>query len=219
MADTTENQELAELRALMEIKKMYGWTDDNPDFIKRRTLIQKKYLKEAKKSTKTTVDDKKVSDEKSEGPKFSEWSTVATVKAKDFDAAYETLAKHIAGGDWKADRWSRGGVVTYQGEKQCPWKRRMTKDGAHFARIIHTKKSFVIQKGVVALSHEDGEELEDRSAIQVDDTVDNDDGGTSKEDAKKSDKKKGKAKEVAVKKEKIDEAEPPAKRQRKPARR
>ena len=56
-------------------------------------------------------------------------------------------------------------------------------------------------------------------AIQVDDTVDNDDGGTSKEDAKKSDKKKGKAKEVPVKKEKIDEQEPPAKRQRKAARR
>ena len=87
MADTTENQELAELRALMEIKKMYGWTDDNPDFIKRRTLIQKKYLKEAKKSTKTTVDDEKVPDEKSDGPKFSEWATVATIKAKDFETA------------------------------------------------------------------------------------------------------------------------------------
>ena len=41
----------------------------------------------------------------------------------------------------------------------------------------------------------------------------------SKEDAKKSDKKKGKAKKVAVKKEKTDEAEPPAKRKRTPARR
>ena len=87
MADTTEDLELAELRALMEIKKMYGWTDDNPDFIKRRTLIQKKYLKEAKKSTKITVDDEKVPDEKSDGPKFSEWATVATIKAKDFETA------------------------------------------------------------------------------------------------------------------------------------
>ena len=58
--------------------------------------------------------------------------------------------KHIAGGEWKADRWSRGGVVTYKGEKQCPWKRRMTKDGKHFARIIETRKGFVIQKGIVA---------------------------------------------------------------------
>ena len=94
----------------------------------------------------------------------------------------------------------------------------MTKDGVHFARIIHTKKGFVIQKGVVALSHEDGEELEDRSAIDVDDVVENDGAGTSKEDAKKSAKKRGKEKEVAVKKEKIDEDEPPTKRQRKPAR-
>ena len=86
-------------------------------------------------------------------------------------------------GEWKADKWSRGGVVTYQGEKQCPWKRRMTKDGAHFARIIHTTKGFVIQKGVVALSHENGEELEDRSAIGVDDVVTNDGAGTSVDDA------------------------------------
>ena len=53
----------------------------------------------------------------------------------------------------------------------------------------------------------------------VDDVVENDGAGTSKEDAKKSAKKRGKEKEVAVKKEKADEPEPPAKRQRKPARR
>ena len=63
------------------------WADDGPAFIKRRNLIQKKYLNEAKKSTKKTVDDEKVTDEKSDGPKFSEWATVATVKAKDFDSA------------------------------------------------------------------------------------------------------------------------------------
>ena len=39
------------------------------------------------------------------------------------------------------------------------------------------------------------------------------------DDAKKSDKKRGKDKVEVVKKEKIDEDEPPAKRQRKPARR
>ena len=87
MADTTEDLELAELRALIEKKEMYGWADDGPAFIKRRNLIQKKYLNEAKKSTKKTVDDEKVTDEKSDGPKFSEWATVATVKAKDFDSA------------------------------------------------------------------------------------------------------------------------------------
>ena len=42
--------------------------------------------------------------------------------------------------------------MTYNGERQCPWKRRMTKDGKHFARIILTTKGFVIQKGMVALS-------------------------------------------------------------------
>ena len=109
--------------------------------------------------------------------------------------------------------------MTYNGERQCPWKRRMTKDGAHFARIIHTKKGFVIQKGVVALSHENGEELEDRSAIGVDDVVTNDGAGTSVDDAKKSAKRKAKEKEEVVKKEKTDEDEPPAKRKRTPARR
>ena len=94
----------------------------------------------------------------------------------------------------------------------------MTKDGKNFARIIETKKGFVIQKGIVALGDENGEELEDRSAIDVDDVVENDGAGTSKEEAKKSAQKRGKEKEVAVKKEKIDEDEPPTKRQRKPAR-
>ena len=77
----------------------------------------------------------------------------------------------------------------------------------------------MIQKGIVALGDENDKELEDRSAIDVEDVVENDSAGTSKEDTKKSDKKRGKAKEVAVKKKKTDEDEPPAKRQRKPARR
>ena len=144
---------------------------------------------------------------------------MTTIKEKEIESVYKKLAKHIAEGEWKADRWSRGGVVTYKGEKQCPWKRRMTKDGAHFARIIHTKKGFVIQKGVVALSHENGEELEDRSAIGVDDVVTNDGAGTSVDDAKKSGKRKAKEKEEVVKKEKNDEAELPAKRERKSTRR
>ena len=129
------------------------------------------------------------------------------------------LGKHIAEGEWKADKWSRGGVVTYLGDKQCPWKRRMTKDGAHFARIIHTKQGFVIQKGVVALSHENGEELEDRSAIGVDDVVTNDGAGTSVDDAKNSSKKRAKDKVEVVKKEKNDKDQPPTKRKRTPARR
>ena len=109
--------------------------------------------------------------------------------------------------------------MTYKGEKQCPWKRRMTKDGAHFARVIHTTKGYVIQKGVVALSNENGEELEARSAIDVDDVVTNDGAGTSVDDAKKSGKKRAKEKEEVVKKEKNDEDQLPPKRERKSTRR
>ena len=50
-------------------------------------LVYTRIARRAKKSTKMTVDDEKVTDEKSDGPKFSEWATVATVKAKDFDSA------------------------------------------------------------------------------------------------------------------------------------
>ena len=76
----------------------------------------------------------------------------------------------------------------------------------------------MIQKGIVALGDENGEEVQVPAAIDVDDTANNDGAGTSKDDAKKSAKKRGKEKEVAVKKEKNDEPEPPAKRERRPAR-
>ena len=46
-------------------------------------------------------------------------------------------------------------LVTYKKEK-CTWKRRMTKDGKNFARVIVTKAGFVLQKGV--LNSEDVEE-------------------------------------------------------------
>ena len=69
------------------------------------------------------------------------------------------------------------------------------------------------------LGDENGEELEDRSAIDVDDVVENDGAGTSVDDAKKSGKRKAKEKEEVVKKEKNDEDQPPTKRKRTPARR
>ena len=101
----------------------------------------------------------------------------------------------------------------------CPWKRRMTKDGKHFARIILTTKGFVIQKGMVALSDENDEEVQLPAGIDVTDMVTNDGAGTSVDDAKKSGKRKAKEKEEVVKKEKNDEAELPAKRERKSTRR
>ena len=121
---------------------------------------------------------------------------------------------------WNTSEYTQNTLrYTYPPPQQCPWKRRMTKDGAHFARIIHTKQGFVIQKGVVALSDEKGEELEDKSAIDVDDVVTNDVAGTSVDDAKKSSKKRAKEKVEVVKKEKNDEDQPPTKRKRTPARR
>ena len=47
----------------------------------------------------------------------------------------------------------------------------MTKDGVHFARIIHTSKGFIIQKGKVALGDEKYEEVEVPAAIHVDDRM------------------------------------------------
>ena len=87
--------------------------------------------------------------QKSHGPKFATWMEVATVKVKDFDQAFKSLTK-VAPGPWKADKWSRGGLTSYDGEKNLAWKRGMTKDGKHFARIIETEKGYVIQEGEVA---------------------------------------------------------------------
>ena len=69
------------------------------------------------------------------------------------------------------------------------------------------------------MSDENGEELEDRSAIDVDDVVTNDGAGTSVDDAKKSSKKRAKDKVEVVKKEKNDEDQLPPKRERKSTRR
>ena len=63
------------------------------------------------------------------------------------------------------------------------------------------------------------EEVHVPAGIDVTDTVTNDGAGTSVDDAKKSGKRKAKEKEEVVKKEKNDEDELPAKRERKSTRR
>ena len=40
--------ELADLKALMELKKMYSWKDDDPLFLKRQGDIMKKHAKLSK---------------------------------------------------------------------------------------------------------------------------------------------------------------------------
>ena len=132
----------------------------------------KKYLKEAKASAKTKIGDDNKLETKSGGklpaPKFANWVTVKTVNAKDFDSAYTQLDKHVAKGIWKSDIYTRGGEVHYKKEK-CTWRRRMTRDGKNFARVIEYKGSYVLQKGVLALGEEEEEEEEEEEVAAVDD--------------------------------------------------
>ena len=103
--------------------------------------------------TRNACDDSK-GDGKLPAPKFANWVTVKTVNAKDFDMAYTFLEKHVAKGTWKSDIYTRGGEVHYKKEK-CTWRRRMTKDGKNFARVIEYKGGYVLQKGVLALGKEE----------------------------------------------------------------
>jgi hypothetical protein len=172
MADPEQDPELQELEALDKKKAYYGWDNKNPEYLKRRDLIMKKYLNEAKALAKTKIGDDNKCEAKSGGkapsPKFADWLTVKTINAKDFDSAYTQLDKHVAKGIWKSDIYTRGGEVTYKKEK-CTWRRRMTKDGKNFARVIEYKGGYVLQKGVLALGEEEEEEEEEEEAAAADD--------------------------------------------------
>jgi hypothetical protein len=160
MADTDDDPELAELQALEKKKILYRWADDHPDYINRLDLIQKKYLKQAKAAVKKTIGnaDAEVKAEKGSAPVRMRWTTKTTLKScKDFDEAYTQLGKFIAKGEWKADNDTRGGESNYKGEK-CKWRRRMTKDGAHFARIFETRAGYVLQKGEPHIKDEEEKE-------------------------------------------------------------
>lgn len=72
----------------------------------------------------------------------------STIKAKDWDEGFNKLHKYIEG-EWKADKWSRGGFVTFEGELKQPWRRRMTTDEKKYARLINTSKGMVIQRAIL----------------------------------------------------------------------
>lgn len=134
--------EVAEMEMLMKLKDLYGWADDDPKYKKRKDSIFRKYTVKStgKMKEETAVEDK--------APKISSWETVATTKSKDFDQAFNQLSKHIEG-EWKSDKFSRGGFVTFDKKSQQPWRRRMTTDGKKFARLIKTDKGVVIQRAIL----------------------------------------------------------------------
>ena len=49
-----------------------------------------------------------------------------------------------------ADQWSRGGIVTYNGEAKCKWRRRMTEDGKTLVRLMKSNGKVVLQNAVLA---------------------------------------------------------------------
>ena len=48
------------------------------------------------------------------------------------------------------DKWARGSIMNFNKEKDCAWRRRMSKDGKHFARVVHFSEGFALQRGILA---------------------------------------------------------------------
>ena len=91
------------------------------------------------------------------------------VQVADFEAAYKKLGE-VEKTAWVPDKWARGSVMSFNKEKDCAWRRRMSKDGKHFARVVHYSEGFAIQKGILA------------NAIDLSDSGDSgDDDGAPKE--------------------------------------
>ena len=86
------------------------------------------------------------------------------VKAADFEAAYKKLGE-VEKTDWVPDKWARGSNMSFHKEKDCAWRRRMSKDGKHFARVVHYSEGFALQRGILA------------NPIDLSDDSDSDDGG------------------------------------------
>ena len=219
MADPSQDPELLELNLLKEKKAHYGWDDKDPEYLKRRDLIMKKYLKEAKASAKTKIGDDNKGETKGgkpPAPKFSEWVTVKTVNAKDWESAFTFLDKYVHQGIWKSDIWSRGGDVTYKKEK-CDWRRRMTKDMNHFARVILYKEvqggnnAYVLQKGVLINGEEEEEEEEEEGAADAAAVEEESEAMPSPARAPKGKKRGGEAGEAVL----LPQEPAPAKKKRK----
>ena len=71
------------------------------------------------------------------------------MQAADFGASYEKL-NLVEKTTWVPDKWTRGSIMNFKGEKDCAWRRRMSKDGKHFARVVHYSEGFALQKGILA---------------------------------------------------------------------
>ena len=127
--------ELEELKDLYEAKEYYKWEDDDKIFLKRLKDIQTRYM--------AINAPKKVKKDEKEGappPRFKKWETVKVVKAADFEAAYKKLGE-VEKATWVPDKWARGSNMNFKGEKNCAWRRRMSKDGKHFARVVHFRRA------------------------------------------------------------------------------
>ena len=156
--------ELEELKDLYEAKGFYKWKDDDKDFQKRLKALQKKHM--------ALAAPKKVKKDEKEGapaPRFKKWETVKVVKAADFEAAYKKLGE-VEKATWVPDKWARGSNMNFKGEKNCAWRRRMSKDGEHFARVVHFSEGFALQRGIKA-----------NFLDLAEDSDSDDDGGAAKE--------------------------------------
>ena len=136
--------ELEELEDLYKAKEYYKWEDDDKIFLKRLKDIQTRYM--------ALAAPKKVKKDEKEGappPRFKKWETVKVVQAADFGASYQKL-NLVEKTEWVPDKWARGSIMNFEGEKDCAWRRRMSKDGKHFARVVHFSEGFALQKGILA---------------------------------------------------------------------
>jgi hypothetical protein len=208
MQDETISEELNELRHLAEVKELYGWEDDNKKYKKRLKAIEMKYMPKISTETKTG--------KLSVAPSFTGWETIDKIKTDSFDKAYEKLEK-INPGPWKSDKYSRGGLVTFNKSKNCPWRRRMKEDGSMFARIVQEGHYMHIQEGIIV----HGEELDDDADQEAKDDDNGDDDlfessspSGKKASPKKSPKSKAKSKKQKAAEEPTVEEAAPAKRQR-----
>ena len=60
------------------------------------------------------------------------------------------MIRQVEKATWVADKWARGSVMSFNKEKDCAWRRRMSKDGTHFARVVHFSEGFALQRGILA---------------------------------------------------------------------
>ena len=136
-----------------------------------------------------------------------------------------SFVSHTHSGPWKSDKYSRGGRVTFNGTKNCPWRRRMKVDGSKFARIVQEGQHMHIQEGMLVAGDSDDADDADQEANDGDIDDENHIGDTGEASSRtgkkaspkkspKSPKSKAKGKKQKAVEEPTVEEEVPAKRQR-----